>query len=86
LLEYFNFLPAKPAVRKQTTHRVRMERFNLKKLNEVEGKEQYLVEISDRFTALENLDTELDFNRAWETIREDIKILYQTKRVKVIMN
>jgi hypothetical protein len=32
-----------------------MERFNLKKLNEVEGKEQYLVEISNRFAALENL-------------------------------
>jgi hypothetical protein len=33
-----------------------MERFNLKKLNEVEGKEQYRVEISDWFSALENLD------------------------------
>jgi hypothetical protein len=30
---------------KPTTHRVHMERFNLKKLNEVEGKEQYLAEI-----------------------------------------
>jgi hypothetical protein len=29
------------AVCKQTTHRFHMERFNLKKLNEVEGKEQY---------------------------------------------
>jgi hypothetical protein len=28
------------AVSEQTTHRVHMERFNLKKLNEVEGKEQ----------------------------------------------
>jgi hypothetical protein len=37
-----------------------MERFNLKKLNEVEGKEQYCVEISNRFAALENLDTEVD--------------------------
>jgi hypothetical protein len=34
-----------------------VERFSLKKLNEVEGKEQYSVEISYRFTALENLDT-----------------------------
>jgi hypothetical protein len=32
-----------------------MERFNLKKLNEVKGKEQYRVEISNRFAALENL-------------------------------
>jgi hypothetical protein len=41
------------AVSRQTTHRVHMERFILKKLNEVEGKEQYRVEISNRFTALE---------------------------------
>jgi hypothetical protein len=32
-----------------------MEKCNLKKLNEVEGKEQYRVEISNRFAALENL-------------------------------
>jgi hypothetical protein len=32
-----------------------MERFTLKKLNEVEGKEQYHVEISNGFAALENL-------------------------------
>jgi hypothetical protein len=32
------------AVSKQTTHRVHMERFNLKKLNQVEGKEQCRVE------------------------------------------
>jgi hypothetical protein len=47
-----------------------MERFNLKKLNEVEGKEQHHVEISNRFAALENLDTEV----GRETIRENIKI------------
>jgi hypothetical protein len=34
-----------------------MERFKLKKLNEVEGKEQYCVQISKRFAALENIDT-----------------------------
>jgi hypothetical protein len=31
-----------------------MERFILKKLNKVEGKEQYRVEILNKFTALEN--------------------------------
>jgi hypothetical protein len=31
-------------VSKQTTHRVHMERFSLKKLNDVEGKEQYHIE------------------------------------------
>jgi hypothetical protein len=51
-----------------------MERFNLKKLNEAEGKEQYWVEISNRFAALENLDAEVDSNRAWDTIRENTKM------------
>jgi GH43 family beta-xylosidase len=57
------------AVSTQTTQRVHLERFNLRKINKVEGKEQQHVEISNRFTALENLDTEVDINRAWETIR-----------------
>jgi hypothetical protein len=47
---------------------------NLKKLNEVDSKEQYHVEISKRFATLENLDTEVDIKRVWETIREYIKI------------
>jgi hypothetical protein len=46
-----------------------MERFNLKKLKEVEDKE-----ISNRFAALEDLDAEMDINRAWETDRYNIKI------------
>jgi hypothetical protein len=32
-----------------------VERFDLKKLNEVEGEEKYCVEISNIFAALENL-------------------------------
>jgi hypothetical protein len=52
------------AMSKQTTHRVHMERFSLKKLNKAEGKEQYHVKISNRFAALENLDIEEDINRA----------------------
>jgi hypothetical protein len=51
-----------------------MERFNLKKLNEVGGKEQFHVEVSNRFAALEDLDAEVEINSAWETIRENIKI------------
>jgi hypothetical protein len=39
-----------------------------------EGNERYRVEISNRFAALENLDTEVDVIKAWETIRENIKI------------
>jgi hypothetical protein len=62
------------ALSKQTTHRVHMERFNLEKFCEVEGKERYCVEISNRVAALENLDTEGDVNKAWETIRQNINI------------
>jgi hypothetical protein len=41
-----------------------MERFNLKKLNELEGKEQYRVEVSNRFAALEDLGAEVEINSA----------------------
>jgi hypothetical protein len=50
-----------------------MERFNLKKLNEVEGKEKYRVEVSNRLAALEDLDAEVEMNTIWETITENIK-------------
>jgi hypothetical protein len=62
------------AVNKQRSQRLRMERFNLKKLNEVEGKDQFRVEVSNRFAALEDLDAELEVNSGWETIRGNIKI------------
>jgi hypothetical protein len=42
------------AVNKQRSQRFHMERFNLKKLNEEEGKEQFRVEVSNRFAALED--------------------------------
>jgi hypothetical protein len=51
-----------------------MERFNLEKLNDVEGKEQFRVEVSNRFAALEDLDAEVEINSAWETIGENIKM------------
>jgi hypothetical protein len=51
-----------------------MERFNLKKLNDVYSKEQSRVEVSNAFAALENLDTETVISSAWETIGENIKI------------
>jgi hypothetical protein len=47
----------KLAVNKQRSHRFEMERFNFKKLNDVESKEQFCVEVSNRFAALEDLDT-----------------------------
>jgi hypothetical protein len=58
----------------QRSQRFNMERFNLKKLSEVEGKEQCHAWVSHRFSAVEDLDTEVEINSAWETIREHIKI------------
>jgi hypothetical protein len=57
------------AVYKQRSHNFHLKRFNLKKLSDVEGKEQFRVEVSNRFAALEDLDAELEINSAWETIR-----------------
>jgi hypothetical protein len=62
------------AVNKQGSHKFRMERFNLKKLNDVEGKEKYRVEVSNRSSALEEIDAEVEINTIWEKIRENIKI------------
>jgi hypothetical protein len=39
------------AVNKQRSRRFHMERFNLKKFNNVKGKEQFRVEVSNRFAA-----------------------------------
>jgi hypothetical protein len=58
-------------VSQQSTHSFHMESFNLKKLNEVEGKAKYSAEASNRFAALENLD----LLRVWETITKNIKML-----------
>jgi hypothetical protein len=70
-----------------------MERFSLKKLNEVDGKEKYRVEVSNRFVALEDLHAEFENNTIWETIRENIKIsakesldYYELKRHKDVQN
>jgi hypothetical protein len=67
------------AANKQGSHKFHMERFNMKKLNEVEAKEKCRVEVSNRFAALEDLDAEVEINTIWETIRENIK--YQRKGV-----
>jgi hypothetical protein len=39
-----------------------MDRFSVKKLNEVESKVKYRVEVSNTFVALEDLDTEVEMN------------------------
>jgi hypothetical protein len=62
------------AVIKQGSHKLHIEKLNGKKLNEVEGNETYLVDVTNRFAALEDLDAEVEINTDWETIRENIKI------------
>jgi hypothetical protein len=44
------------AVNKETSQRFHMERFSLKKLNDLKGKGQFHVEVSNRLAALEDLD------------------------------
>jgi hypothetical protein len=60
------------AVSKQATQKLEGERFNLRNLNELEVRKQYQIEITNRFAALENLDNDVDINRAWENIKESI--------------
>jgi hypothetical protein len=62
------------SARKQEAQKTDVERFNLKKLSEMEVRKQFQIEISNRFEALENLNDSEDVNRAWENIRENIKI------------
>jgi hypothetical protein len=62
------------AVNKQRSQRFHMERFNLKKLNEIAGKVKYCIQVSNRFVALEDFYTEMEINSAWEMIRENINI------------
>jgi hypothetical protein len=61
------------ALNKQISQRFDMERFNLKKLNEAGGNEQFRVEVSNRFVVMKDLDAEAEINSAWETIKKDIK-------------
>jgi len=60
------------AVSKQAAQRFYEERFNLRKLNELEVRKQYQIEITNRLAALENLSDD-DINRAWENMKENIK-------------
>jgi hypothetical protein len=58
------------AVSKRAAQKIYTERFNVKKLNEWDVKEEYQVTIRNKFAALENLDDREDINRAWDNIRE----------------
>ena len=59
------------AVGKQAAQRFDRQRFSFRKLNEPEVREQYQIEITNRFAALENLNE--DVNRTWENNKENIQ-------------
>ena len=61
------------AVGKQAAQRFDRQRFNLRKLNEPEVREQYQIEITNRFAALKNLNDNKDMNRTWENIKQNIQ-------------
>jgi len=61
------------AVHKQVAQKLDGERFNLRKLNELGVKENYQIEIRNRFAALETLNGDENVNSAWENIKENIK-------------
>jgi len=50
-----------------------VERFNLRKLSELEVGKKYQIKISNRFATLENLNDNKGINKAWENIKENIK-------------
>ena len=62
------------AVGKHAVQRLDRHRFNLSKLNELEVRKQYQVEITNRFAALENLNEDEDVNRIWGNIKHNIQI------------
>jgi len=61
------------AASKQEAQKFDGERFNLRKLNELEVRKQYLIQIRNRFAALENFSDGEEINSAWENIKKNIK-------------
>ena len=61
------------ALGKQAAQRLDRQRFSLSKLNDLEVRKQYQIDITNRFAALENLNEDEDGNRTWENIKENIK-------------
>ena len=57
----------KANIQKHETQKSDVERFPLRKLNELQVMKQYQIEITNRLTALEEIDG------VWENIKENIK-------------
>ena len=63
----------KLAVGKQAAQRFDRQRINFRNFNEPEVREQYQIEITNRFAALENLSDDEGVNRTWENIKKNIQ-------------
>jgi len=66
-------------VSKQAAQKLDGEKFNHRKLNELEVGKQYQIKFSKRYAALENLSDSKDINRVWEKIKDNIKISAKEK-------
>jgi hypothetical protein len=58
------------AVRKQAAQKFDEERFNLRKLNELQVGTQYQIQITNSFATLMNLSENGEIHMAWESIKE----------------
>jgi len=77
------------AVNKRAAKTFDVDRFNLRKINELEVRKQYQIDNTNRFVVFENLCDSKDMNRTWENIKEEVNItakeslcLYETKQQK----
>jgi hypothetical protein len=60
--------------------KIDLERFNLRQLNDIEMKARYQVEISNRISALEDLNDDVDISSVGERIKR-IRERIKQKRV-----
>jgi hypothetical protein len=77
------------AINNQTTQNFDVERFNLRKLSDLEFRKQYQMKTSNRFAALENFSKSDNINRARENIKKNLQTsandslgLYEPKQNK----
>jgi hypothetical protein len=69
------------SVSKYVTHKLDVDRFNLKKLSKMEVMEEYQLNISNRYAVLENRDDRRHIHKAWENMCwRDHTVLSQRSR------
>ena len=77
------------AVSTQAAHKFDVDRFNLRKINDLQVSKQYQIDIANRFAVFENLSDSKDINGAWENVKEKVNTsvteslcLYEMKQHK----